>query len=67
LVTPGQRHEIASVDLTRWGRRWIRLGDVELGRGRTALLLTTAAPGKLTGGRLRIARWPDARPDAQVD
>ncbi len=63
LETPGRRDEIALLDLSTWGRRWIWLGDVELDRGRTALVLTTSAPGKLAGGRLRIARWPDAQLD----
>jgi sterol desaturase/sphingolipid hydroxylase (fatty acid hydroxylase superfamily) len=47
------------VDLTRWGRRWIRLGDVELARGTASLHLQRVAPGALVGGTLRIARWPD--------
>jgi hypothetical protein len=52
---------MASLDLSTWGRRWIRLGDVELERGKAELVLTSAAPGNLSGGRLRIARWPDAQ------
>jgi hypothetical protein len=63
VVTQGRREEIAALDLSTWGRRWIRLGDVELVRGKAELALTTATPGKLTGGRLRIARWPDAHAD----
>ncbi len=63
VVAQGRRDEIASLDLSTWGRRWIRLGDVELDRGRTSLVLTTSTPGKLTVGRLRIARWPDAHAD----
>jgi sterol desaturase/sphingolipid hydroxylase (fatty acid hydroxylase superfamily) len=63
VETPGWRNEIAVLDLSTWGRRWIRLGDVELDRGKTALVLTTSTSGKLAGGRLRIARWPDAQVD----
>ncbi|MGB7737974.1 MAG: serine hydrolase, partial [Steroidobacteraceae bacterium] len=63
VVAQGRRDEIAALDLSTWGRRWIRLGDVELDRGKAKLVLTTATPGKLTGGRLRIARWPDAHAD----
>jgi len=63
VETPGRRDEIASLDLTTWGRRWIRLGDVELDRGKAALVLTTSTSGMLAGGRLRIARWPDAQAD----
>ena len=63
VVTPGQRNEIASLNLSTWGRRWIRLGDVELDRGKAELVLTSSAPGNLSGGRLRIARWPDAQVD----
>jgi hypothetical protein len=63
VVTPDQHSEIASLDLSTWGRRWIRLGDVELDRGKTSLVLTTSTPGKLPGGRLRVTRWPDAQGD----
>ncbi|MGB7903470.1 MAG: sterol desaturase family protein [Steroidobacteraceae bacterium] len=63
VVARDRREEIAVLDLSTWGRRWIRLGDVELDRGKTELVLTAATPGKLTGGRLRIARWPDAQAD----
>jgi Beta-lactamase enzyme family len=63
VVTPGQRNEIASLNLSTWSRRWIRLGDVELDRGKAELVLTSSAPGNLSGGRLRIARWPDAQVD----
>jgi hypothetical protein len=63
VETPGRRSEIAVLDLSTWGRRWIRLGDVELDRGKVALVLTTSTTGKLAGGRLRIARWPDAQVD----
>ena len=63
VVAHGRRDEIAALDLSTWGRRWIRLGDVELDRGKAELVLTTSTPGKLTGGRLRIARWPDAHAD----
>ncbi len=67
VVAQGQHHELAVLDLATWGRRWIRLGDVKLDRGKAALVLTSSTPGKLTGGRLRIARWPDTHPGAQVD
>ncbi len=63
VETPGRRDEIASLDLSTWGRRWIRLGDVQLDRGKTALVLKTSTSGKLAGGRLRIARWPDVQVD----
>jgi len=61
VVAQDRRNEVAALDLSTWGRRWIRLGDVELDRGKTALVLTTSTPGKLTGGRLRITRWPEAQ------
>jgi hypothetical protein len=61
LAAHGQRMELASLDLSTWGRRWIPVGDVELERGRAQLLLTSSAPGDLPGGRLRVARWPDAQ------
>jgi hypothetical protein len=61
LAARGQRKEMASLDLSTWGRRWIRVGDVELERGMAELALTSAASGNLPGGRLRIARWPDAQ------
>ncbi len=63
LAARGQRKEMASLDLSTWGRRWIRVGDVELQRGMAELALTSAASGRLPGGRLRIARWPDAQVD----
>jgi Beta-lactamase enzyme family len=63
VETPGSRNEIAVLDLSTWGRRWIRLGDVELDRGKTALVLTTSTSGKLADSRLRIARWPNAQVD----
>ncbi|MCX7055302.1 MAG: serine hydrolase, partial [Proteobacteria bacterium] len=63
VVAQGRRDEVTALDLSIWGRRWIRLGDVELDRGKTELVLTTSTPGKLPGGRLRIARWPDAHAD----
>ena len=62
VLTPDRRSEMmATIDQTTWGRRWIRLGDVELDRGKAALELTTSTPGNLAGGRLRVARWPDAQ------
>jgi hypothetical protein len=63
LAARGQRTELASLDLSTWGRRWIPLGDVDLERGKAELLLTSSTPGSLPGGRLRIARWPDAQLD----
>jgi hypothetical protein len=60
LAARGQHQEMASLDLATWGRRWIRVGDVELERGQAELVLTSSTPGNLPGGRLRIARWPDA-------
>ena len=61
VLSPDRRSEMATVDQTTWGRRWIRLGDVELARGKAALELTTSTPGNLAGGRLRVTRWPDAQ------
>jgi sterol desaturase/sphingolipid hydroxylase (fatty acid hydroxylase superfamily) len=63
LAARGQHKEMASLDLSTWGRRWIRVGDVELERGKAELVLTSPALGNLSGGRLRIARWPDAQVD----
>jgi hypothetical protein len=59
VTAHGHCNEIATIDLSTWGRRWIRLGDVELERGIATLQLTPFAPGPLAGGRLRITRWPD--------
>jgi len=61
IVTSGTTAEIASVNQATWGRRWIRLGDVDLDRGKVELLLTRSGPGQLAPGRLRVARWPDAQ------
>ena len=61
IVTSGTAAEIASVNQATWGRRWIRLGDVDLDRGKVELLLTRSGPGRLAPGRLRVARWPDAQ------
>jgi sterol desaturase/sphingolipid hydroxylase (fatty acid hydroxylase superfamily) len=61
LVAGDARHELATIDQSRWGRRWIRLGDVDLARGKAEMQLTAASPGLLAGGRLRITRWPVAR------
>jgi sterol desaturase/sphingolipid hydroxylase (fatty acid hydroxylase superfamily) len=61
LAAHARRIELASLDLATWGRRWIPVGDVELERGRAELLLTSSVPGNLPGGRLRVARWPDAQ------
>ena len=60
IVASGATAEIASVNQSTWGRRWIRLGDVDLDHGKVELLLTRSAPGRLAPGRLRVARWPDA-------
>lgn len=56
----GATHALAAVDQTTWGRRWIRLGDLDLARGKVELTLMPTAPGKAAAGRLRIVRWPDA-------
>jgi hypothetical protein len=61
VITHGQRSEVAALDLSTWGRRWIRLGDVELESGTAVLQLTAFTPGKLSAGRLRVTRWPDAQ------
>jgi hypothetical protein len=63
LETRDQRTELTTLDLSTWGRRWIRLGDVELERGPVALQLTSPAAGTLVHGRLRVTRWPDAPRD----
>jgi hypothetical protein len=55
----GRLQALGSVDQSTWGRRWIRLGDVDLVRGPAAVTLTPAPPGVAAGGRLRITRWPD--------
>jgi hypothetical protein len=61
IVASGTTKEIAAVNQSTWGRRWIRLGDVDLDRGKVELLLTRSGPGHLAPGRLRVARWPDAQ------
>ncbi len=61
IVASGKTAELASVNQSTWGRRWIRLGDVDLDRGKVELLLTRSGPGQLAPGRLRVARWPDAQ------
>jgi sterol desaturase/sphingolipid hydroxylase (fatty acid hydroxylase superfamily) len=61
IVVSGTTTEIAAVNQSTWGRRWIRLGDVDLDRGKVELLLTRSGPGQLAPGRLRVARWPDAQ------
>ena len=58
LVTDGQATTLTTLDQSTWGRRWLRLGDVELARGSHELRLASDVDGKLVGGRLRIARWP---------
>jgi hypothetical protein len=55
----GKLQALGSVDQSTWGRRWIRLGDVELVRGAAAVTLAPAPPGVAAGGRLRVTRWPD--------
>jgi hypothetical protein len=62
IVTAGKTVEVAAVNQSTWGRRWIRLGDVELERGKVDFVLTRSGPGLLAPGRLRVARWPDAQP-----
>jgi sterol desaturase/sphingolipid hydroxylase (fatty acid hydroxylase superfamily) len=62
IVTAGKTVEVAAVNQSTWGRRWIRLGDVELERGKVDFVLTRSGPGLLVPGRLRVARWPDAQP-----
>jgi sterol desaturase/sphingolipid hydroxylase (fatty acid hydroxylase superfamily) len=59
LKTAGQVTTLATLDQSTWGRRWIRLGDVDLSRGTHELKLEDAGGGKLAGGQLRIARWPN--------
>jgi sterol desaturase/sphingolipid hydroxylase (fatty acid hydroxylase superfamily) len=63
VVARGRRDDIAALDLATWGRRWIKLGDVALARGKAELVLTSSTPGRLTAGRLRVVRWPDAQAD----
>ena len=55
----GKPQALGSVDQSAWGRRWIRLGDVDLVRGAASLTLAPVPPGAAAGGRLRITRWPD--------
>ncbi len=55
----GTAQALATVDQSTWGRRWIRLGDVDLARGKAELTLVPTAPGKAAAGQLRITRWPD--------
>ncbi|HEX9206899.1 MAG TPA: sterol desaturase family protein [Steroidobacteraceae bacterium] len=46
------------LNLSTWGRRWIRLGDFDLPRGSNELALERLAPGNLARARLRITPWP---------
>jgi hypothetical protein len=54
----GVTQTLGTVDQSTWGRRWIRIGDVDLGRGATTLLLSPTAPGVAAAGMLRVTRWP---------
>jgi hypothetical protein len=54
----GTPQVLGAVDQSTWGRRWIRLGDLELARGPAELTLRPAAPGSAAAGQLRITRWP---------
>ncbi len=58
LVTGNGREELGTLDQSTWGRRWIRLADVELRRGPAEMELATASSGALAPGRLRVTRWP---------
>jgi protein phosphatase methylesterase 1 len=60
-VEPGGLAAEGELDLTSWGRRWIRLGDFVLARGPTEVVLTRAAPGSLAPARLRVTAWPRTR------
>jgi hypothetical protein len=61
IVNAGKTTEVAAVNQSTWGRRWIRLGDVELDRGKVDVLLIRTGAGLLAPGRLRVARWPETR------
>jgi sterol desaturase/sphingolipid hydroxylase (fatty acid hydroxylase superfamily) len=54
----GTPQVLGAVDQSTWGRRWIRLGDVELARGPAELTLRPMVPGSAAAGQLRITRWP---------
>jgi sterol desaturase/sphingolipid hydroxylase (fatty acid hydroxylase superfamily) len=46
-----------TLDQRVWGSRWIKLGDVRLGRGAGSVRVTGAAPGTVTPGTLRVTKW----------
>jgi hypothetical protein len=48
---------VAKLNQRVWGGRWIKLGDVRLARGSGIVTVSSAAPGRLDPGRLRITRW----------
>jgi hypothetical protein len=54
----GTPQALGAIDQSTWGRRWIRLGDVELARGTAQLTLQPTVPGSAAAGKLRVTRWP---------
>ena len=59
---------VARLDQRVWGGRWIKLGDVHLARGSGNVTVSSAAPGRLDPGRLRVTRWsnPPAASSAET-
>jgi protein phosphatase methylesterase 1 len=47
----------ATLDQRVWGARWIKLGDVRLARGQGTVTVSSAEPGRIDPGRLRVTRW----------
>jgi hypothetical protein len=60
-IEPGGVYADTELDQTTWGHRWIRLGDFDMPRGRTELVLNRVDSGRLVPVRLRITAWPSAR------
>jgi protein phosphatase methylesterase 1 len=58
---------VARLDQRVWGGRWIKLGDVHLERGSGIVKVSSAAPGRLDPGRLRVTRWSNPPPKSSAE
>ena len=46
-----------TLDQRVWGSRWIKLGDVRLDPGAGTVRVSSAAPGTVAPGTLRVTKW----------